>query len=303
VRGAVGGAVGAAVRGAVHDAVGGAVDDAVRRAVDDAVGGAVRGAVGGAVDDAVDDAVGGAVRDAVDDAVRGAVGGAVRGAVGIIKKHIYNNYYKWLGGQLWVGGWHWGSAYVTFFRDVCDLDLPQEIWDRSKACEDINSSACYSWPNKHFVMVCERPSTIRRDNNGRLHCENGASIAWVGFELFHWHGVAIPKEWVSGKPPKASDALTWNNIEQRRAACEIVGWTNILKELNAKVINTDGDPEIGTLLEAEIPDSGKERFLQVKCGTGRDFVLPVPRNMKTAIEANAWTYGLDVKDFQPEVRT
>ena len=83
----------------------------------------------------------------------------------------------------------------------------------------------------------------------------------------------------------------------------MVKWVNILKELDAKVIDEDGDPEIGTLLEADIPDSGKERFLQVRCGTGRDFVLPVPKTMRTAIEANAWTYGLDVKDFQPEVRT
>jgi len=45
---------------------------------------------------------------------------------------------------------------------------------------------------------------------------------------------------------------------------------NILAELKSKVIDKDDDPEIGTLLECEIPDSGKERFLQVQCGTKRD---------------------------------
>jgi len=42
----------------------------------------------------------------------------------------------------------------------------------------------------------------------------------------------------------------------------------------------------------------------VRCGTGRTFALPVPPDMKTAIQANAWTYGLDPKDiFNLEVRT
>jgi hypothetical protein len=93
-------------------------------------------------------------------------------------------------------------------------------------------------------------------------------------------------------------------MEQRRAACEIVGWANILRELDSKVIDEDDDPEIGTLLECEIPDSGKERFLQVKCGTGRAFVLHVPKECYTALEAQAWMFQLDVKSFiKPEVRT
>ena len=61
---------------------------------------------------------------------------------------------------------------------------------------------------------------------------------------------------------------------------------------------------IGTLLEVNLPDIGKEKFLKVLCGTGREFAIPVPPFMKTALEANAWTYGLDgdlLRDL--EVRT
>jgi hypothetical protein len=102
----------------------------------------------------------------------------------------------------------------------------------------------------------------------------------------------------------AKEAITWSNIEQRRAACEILGWAKILQELDAKVINEDGDPEIGTLVEVELPDIGKEKFLRVMCGTKREFALPVPPEMKTALQAQSWTWGLDEKDFTiPEVRT
>ena len=50
---------------------------------------------------------------------------------------------------------------------------------------------------------------------------------------------------------------------------------------------------IGTLLEVDIPDIGREKFLRVLCGTGREFALPVPPDMKTALQANAWTFGMD----------
>jgi hypothetical protein len=99
-------------------------------------------------------------------------------------------------------------------------------------------------------------------------------------------------------------AITWENIEQRRCAAEIVGWAKILDELSAKIIDEDDDPEIGTLVEVDIPDIGKERFLKVQCGTGRTFAIPVPPEMSTAISAQAWTFGIELKDFKiPEVRT
>src|SRR3990167_5452529 len=158
---------------------------------------------------------------------------------------------------------------------------------------------------QNILVISDRPKAINRDVNGRLHCETGASIAYRdGWSLYHWHGISIPSEWVTGKKPTAKEALTYKNIEQRRAAAEIVGWHNILHELNAKIIDEDQDPQVGILLEADIPDSGKEKFLKVRCETGREFVLPIPREVKTALEANLWTYGLDAdRIYLPEVRT
>ena len=75
-------------------------------------------------------------------------------------------------------------------------------------------------------------------------------------------------------------------------------------KLDSVVVDEDGDPEIGTLLEVDLPDIGKEKFLKVLCGTGRTFALPVPPEMKTALEAQSWTWSIDEKDFfKPEIRT
>jgi hypothetical protein len=87
--------------------------------------------------------------------------------------------------------------------------------------------------------------------------------------------------------------LSWPNIEQRRAAAEILGWAKILDALKAKSIDKDSDPQIGELFVADLPDSPGQKFLRVRCGTGRDFCLPVAPHLMTALAANAWTFGFE----------
>jgi hypothetical protein len=91
--------------------------------------------------------------------------------------------------------------------------------------------------------------------------------------------------------------LTERNAEKRRAAAEILGWDKIIKALKPKTIDIDPDPQIGELLEVDLPDAPGERFIRVQCGTGRTFCLNVPPTMKTALEAQAWTWGDDIKDI------
>ena len=243
-----------------------------------------------------------ATYNATDSATRNAVAGAALAAQSLAGGGALACAANWQrvyqGGNMWAA---WAS-YLASFRDVLGLDLPEHV---SYACwEEAAREGGFRVMHEEFCIVSDFPEYIKIDNENRPHCENGPSHRWRdGWELFHWHGTAIPGEWVTGKKPSAREALTWENVEQRRAACEIIGWVNILAGLDAKVIDEDEDDEVGTLLEVEIPDSGKERFLQVRCGTGRTFALPVPPEMRTALEANSWTYGLDKLDFKPEVRT
>jgi hypothetical protein len=287
VRAQVGDQVGAQVGAQVGDQVGAQVGDQVWDQVRDQVWAQVRDQVGDQVGDQVWAQVGDQVGAQVWDQVRASGFAAAKDGI--------NNEGP---NSLWASF----AAYVTFLRDVCGWD--GSTLEKFAVNEELVRSCGWTWWHENILVISDRPSEIHRDQSGLLHGEKGPSIAYRdGWSLHHWHGVKIPGEWVTGKPPSATEALTWANVEQRRAACEIVGWANVLSELNARVIDEDGDEEIGTLLEADIPDSGKERFLKVRCGTSRVFCLPVPREMKSAIQANAWTYGLDPADFQPEVRT
>jgi hypothetical protein len=195
----------------------------------------------------------------------------------------------------------WISFY-KYFNEVVGLDI--------KEIADLHDLALHTgWYNAYedVVVFQHRPEYIKFDENNLLHCETGPAIRFRdGYSIYSWHGTRIPAEWIEDKRNLSPEtALTWPNIEQRRCAAEIIGWKRVLELLNPVVIDEDDDPQIGTLLEVEIPEIGRERFLRVQCGTGRIFCIPVPPDMKNAIEAQAWTWDLSLEEFGvgPEVRT
>lgn len=195
----------------------------------------------------------------------------------------------------------WLGVY-QFYRDEVGIQ------DCNKLDDLIELAKHVGWLNvyENVVVFQHRPEVIKFDDEGRLHSADGPAIRYRdGFSIYSWHGVRIPSDWIENKDKLTTKiALTWSNIEQRRCAIEILGWNKIIETLNAKVIDDDGDPEIGTLIEVDIPEFGREKFLKVQCGTRRIFYIPVPPEMKTALEANSWTYGLEAKNFViPEVRT
>ena len=307
VRDAVRGAVRDAVRGAVRDAVHGAVDDAVdgavRGAVDDAVDGAVRGAVGGAVHGAVDGAVHDAVHGAVHDAVHGAVRGAVHGAV---RQVIQNRWYYRLGGRLWPT---W-QAYVAYFRDIVNLQLDGDTWDRSRAYEDAQGAGWW-WPFKDFVMVCEPPVELHLEQVGprgwgshRLHCETGPAVRWSdGWGVYSWHGTNVPA-WVI-ENPTVEKAMAERNTEIRRCALEAIGWGELEPHLGDPIdvcadpgnaphelklyrlpdkLNSYGQPINLLLMTNGSPD---------RSGSLRRYGETVPAQLTSAIAAASWQYGVD----------
>lgn len=194
-------------------------------------------------------------------------------------------------------------GYYNFFQEQLNVESCnslQGLMDLAKYC---------GWVSfyEDTVVFQHRPISIKMDDQNRLHNEFGPAIEYKdGTGIYSWHGVTIPDEWITMKSsltPKI--ALTWENIEQRRCACEILGWARIIRELNARVIDSDPDPQIGNLLEVDLPDIGKEKFLQVLCGTRRTFAIPIPPHIETALAAQAWTYGMSEEEFGtgPEIRT
>jgi hypothetical protein len=190
--------------------------------------------------------------------------------------------------SLWfVGGWD--SFWLAFYK------FGQEIGVRYKNQENFDAYIRYAedcsvmYAYKGIAFCSDRAKVLRFDDRKLLHCEDGYAMEFRdGYGFCSWHGIRVPDEWIVNKSLDAKTAITWKNMEQRRAACEIVGWAKVLRELNAVIINKSTNPFVGELVEVDIPDIGKEKFLLTMCGTNREFALPVPPQMERASQAQAW---------------
>lgn len=208
------------------------------------------------------------------------------------------------------GNFLWGSHEMYWiacsrFAQHIGYNLEDKTLKLLDIMERIGRQCEWCWPFKGLVIASQKPLYSKWDDTNRLHCANGPALEYAdGWSMYVWHGTRVRKEWIE-TPGEVNPtlALTWENIEQRRALAEIIGWGKVLSLLDAVTIDQDPNPEIGTLLEVEIPDVGTERFLQVQCGTGRFFTIPCPPYIKTALQANSWSYGLSPSEYDPEIRT
>lgn len=216
---------------------------------------------------------------------------------GIEEANKWSNHIQ--GGNMWTGE----MCYIAAVRDVLGLDLPE--FKKYKAWEQAGINSGPRILHNEFCVVSDFPELILTDNENRPHAEHGPSHKWRdGWKLYHWHGHRIPEEWIENREMLTAEfALKQTNVEDRRVACEIIGWANIIDQLNPAVIDKDNDPEVGSLVEVML-EGVATKFLMVRCGTGRDFALPVDDGCNTAFEAQAWIHDTPADEFvMPEIRT
>ncbi len=202
-----------------------------------------------------------------------------------------------------IYGCHEAAAlsFYDFFIENTDI----QITDKIKPFMRLAKACGWVLMFDELVVLTQKPVSITWDTDKRLHAEDDFAIKFRdGTGIASWHGTRIPSEWIQDKSNITPDiCLHWSNIEQRRSACEILGWANVLDQLNAETIDEDEDDTIGKLVEVELPDAGKEKFLiATDPNTGNPVGLPVPSDMETARQANSWTYGMRGEEFNPDFR-
>lgn len=185
-------------------------------------------------------------------------------------------------------------------------DLINHFWNLAEELEPILELSKHVgwWASYDDVVLFQgRPTAFALDANKVIHSATGPALEYAdGAKLYAWHEMPVPSSWYT-KGLTAQEALSIENAELRRAACEFLGYAKILRDLKSVVIDTDPDPEVGVLYEVDFPDEGdrvtKEKFLFVIEGhTGREFAIPVDPSLKTALEAQVWLGGFeDEKGF------
>ena len=284
-RSATRGATASATASATLSATASATDNATRGATDSATASATRSAT----DNATDNATAGAAAACYD----------LAGDFGLMCAHRWSITYQ--GGNMWAGF----PSYVAACRDVLGLDLPE--FNKWKAWEDCARHGGFRVMHPEFCLVCDFPEILRIDDQNRAHSETGPSHRWRdGWSLYHWHGVSVPAHWIEDRANlDPAEVLSCENVEQRAAGMEIVGWAKALDLLDCKIIDSDPDPDHGDLIELTLPGLNEPgRFLRAYCPRNGLIVEGCPRvsdidgkPIDTVKAAQAWSFGMAENEF------
>ena len=301
-----------ATRVATYDATRAATYDATRAATYDATDDATYDATYVATYDATRVATYAATYDATYDATRAATRvatyDATYDATDAATDFVSHCQQKWW--RMYQGGNMWAAnvAYLTAFRDVLGLSLPEH--EKYKWWEQAAIHGGFRIMHEEFCMVSDFPEVLRVDSENRPHSEDGPSHRWRdGWEIFHWHGTKIPEKWITEKDKlTATEVLSCENVEQRAAGCAIIGMAKMLDSLEHKILDSHPDPQCGDLIEIKMPDLPEsELYLKFFCPRNGEMMEAVNKRELETLDlhhAHAWHAGVPARLYsQPAQRS
>ena len=150
------------------------------------------------------------------------------------------------------------------------------------------------------VIVC-RPSLIKKDERGRLHCSNGSAAEWPSGEKYWFHHGTRVNEKIILHPHDLSkeEIISEKNSEVSRVIAEILGWDSYMKKIDTVLIDKWFDPSKS--LHYELYDFKERRFSlmpkllkmespECKDGTKPYYIEPVHPELTTCQQARKWQF-------------
>lgn len=180
------------------------------------------------------------------------------GKKGIEQAAKWNSSYQ--GGNMWAAN----ESYLTAFRDIIGIKIPQH--EKYHYWEQAAIHGGFRVMHEKFCMVSDFPVLIKTDNGNLPHCEDGPTHKWRdGWSLYHWHGTVVPEEWVINRESLTLKvAFSQEDIGKKNAAFQMIGYANILAQLNDGSTKVKG-PKLNKLINAML-DGGVEEFSRVLNG-------------------------------------
>jgi hypothetical protein len=118
-----------------------------------------------------------------------------------------------------------------------------------------------------------------------------------------WRGVVVPPEVVFRPETLTPERILGErNAELRRVMLEGAGLEEVLRRASARIVDSDQDPGgerrlVRIAMPARFGWTRDHCYLHCRCpSTGRDYLLRVPREVRTCREAAAWLAGFDDPD-------
>jgi len=175
-----------------------------------------------------------------------------------------------------------------------------------KGLKLIAQSCGWWWALDEAAVMTERPSALKVDERGRLHCADGPAIAYRdGWKLYFYKGINVEERIIETPETITSDEIEKEaNLELRRILLEIFGWDKYIQDSGAEKIMSD---DFGTLYKKQI--QGDEDLVMVKVvnstreqdGTFKEYFIRVKPDVKTAHEAVASTFQMSTSEYNRKV--
>ena len=227
-----------------------------------------------------------------------------------------------VGGQVWdqVRGQVWDAVWGQHeagYLGWCDAMQLIGVNLDVAGLSTVARNAGWWWPMRDTVILTDRPDTLHRDPQGRLHCETGPALRYRdGWAIHAIHGVRVPADLIEHGWDVAR-ILEEGNAEVRRAAIELTGWDRFIADAGLTLVASAPDPgnPPHELELYDLPDRLRDMYDDqariLLCtngsvepdGTRRRYGLPVPAHHNDPVAAAADLYGWPAEAYrQLEVR-
>ena len=156
-----------------------------------------------------------------------------------------------------------------------------------------------------------------QDEQGRKHCLNNYAVKWDNGKTEYWvHGVEFSKELFTNLFVKRNytpeQILNMRNAEQKSMAIRVIGYDYIVNSLkDYKILDEETlkskvthKPLKYQVIEFPITNDVTVRVVKVQDHTtGKIACLGVPRipSTRNCMGAIAWTFNMDIWEYDPEV--
>jgi hypothetical protein len=283
--------VGNSVGNSVENSVRNSVWNSVENSVWNSVWNSVENSVGNSVENSVGNSVGNSVRNSVRNSVWNSVENSVRNSV----RNSVEKYEPPYCGLGWWSGWF---AFCDYFEKlgISTEDFKRfRKWVKSGAWDVL-------WFENLCVVTC-RPSMIRKDAQGRLHCDDGPAAKWPsGEEYWFLHGVNVSEKIVMKTDELTVEEISnEKNSEISRAIAEKLGWDRYMGTLGTVLIDKWFDPSKS--LHYELYDFKSRKFSlmprllkmespEILDGTRPYYIEPVDPKLNSCQSARKWQFKL-----------
>jgi len=203
-------------------------------------------------------------------------------------------YYPMGTGLGYDSGW---TSFYDFFTRIGVIN--NEKLNRWMKFKEAGIWDCLLFENIAYII--RRPSVVKKDASGRLHCEDGLAVMFAdGWGLFMWHGTKVSGKIIMDPDNITRDeVLSEKNSEVVRAYAERLGWEKYFKIADVVRIDQWTDPKTGLFYELydfknrlgeNQPRLLKMESPEVKDGTKPQYIEPVDPRLTSCQAARKWQF-------------